>query len=236
MMINQINFIKDYITRNSKVIDSLRSLQAPFESQATIPKRSGWLTGIIKKKRISTKQGLDDLVALLQSLSAAIRSGMDPLLALERSGKGLGDSSYLSREVACLITQITDEGLPLQTALGKFASDMEDPCLDLFRHALRLAHEDGASISTCLQRLSRVTRQRQSFDRKVKSALAMQRLSTIGLLACAGLMLTTQALTNFEAITHAFSNPLSLFVMLIGLTLLSSGAVMMARLAKRTFA
>lgn len=235
MTFNKIRFTQEYITGNSNGINSLRSLQAPFELQAPASKRRVWLIEVLQTKRISTKHVLDDLVALLQSLSAAIRSGMDPILALERSGKSLGKDSYLSREVASLITQINDEGVPLHSALGKFAINIEDPCLDLFKHALRLAHEDGATISSCLQRLSRVTRQRQSFDRKVKSALAMQRLSTIGLLACASLMLITQALINFEAISRAFLNPLSLLVMLIGLTLLISGAVMMTTLAKRSF-
>jgi len=229
-------FITDNFTNHRAGIHSLRSLQASFDLLPSPPPRRSWRSQLFHRKPISTKQVLDDLVALLQSLAAAIRSGMDPIMALERSGESLGESSYLSQEVSRLILRITDESIPLETALKEFANDIQDPCLDLFRHALKLAHDDGASISTCLQRLSRVTRQRQSFDRKVKSALAMQKLSTIGLLACAGIMLTTQALTNLEAITRTFSNPLSLSVMIFGLTLLISGGLMMSMLARRVFA
>lgn len=161
---------------------------------------------------------------------------MDPLVALERSGSSLSGTSYLGSEVRIFIQRLTEEALPLDQALNRFADQIDDPCLDLFRHAIKLAYSEGASVSACLQRLSRVTRQRQSFDRKVKSALAMQKLSTIGLIACAALMLTTQALINFEAIKQSLSSPLSLIIMMVGLSLLVLGGVMMALLSRRCFA
>lgn len=230
------NYLRRYIHYSGGCKHSLKALQAPLEAETPSPEIKNLYLKLFRKQHISTKRFLDDLVALLQSLAAAIRSGMDPILALERCGSSLGEHSYLAKEVALLINKMTDEAVPLHSALKLFANEINDPCLDLFKHALKLAHDDGASISTCLQRLSRVTRQRQSFDRKVKSALAMQKLSTIGLLACASMMLMTQALTNFEAITRVFSNPLSLLVMTIGLILLFSGGLMMAMLAKKSFA
>ena len=216
-------------------INSLRILQSPYQPDHScrVNKRS---RSILPRRKLSSRQVLEDLVALLQSLAASIRSGMDPLVALERSGSSLSGTSYLGSEVRIFIQRLTEEALPLDQALNRFADQIDDPCLDLFRHAIKLAYSEGASVSACLQRLSRVTRQRQSFDRKVKSALAMQKLSTIGLIACAALMLTTQALINFEAIKQSLSSPLSLIIMMVGLSLLVLGGVMMALLSRRCFA
>lgn len=216
-------------------INSLKILQAPYQGDQA-HSATGKPKAVLRRCAPSSKQILDDLVALLQSLAASIRSGMDPLIALERCGSSLSHNSYLASEIQSFSRRLTDDGLPLESALKGFAETFDDPCLELFKHALKLAYSEGASVSACLQRLSRVTRQRQSFDRKVRSALAMQKLSTIGLIACAALMLSTQALINSQAILNALSNPLSLLIMLLGLSLLVSGGFMMALLSRRTFA
>ena len=107
--------------------------------------------------------------------------------------------------------------------VSRFAETINHPDLNLFRTAFILARREGTSLADCLRRLARVTRQRQSFRRKVKAALAMQKLSAIGIALCTVVIGLIQFLSNPEAINSAMEHPLGSKLLLAGIVSIVSG-------------
>ena len=114
----------------------------------------------------------------------------------------------------------------------RFAENVAHPDICLFRTSLLLARKEGASLAPSLQRLNRVTRQRQSFRRKIKAALAMQKLSSIGIAGCAVVIGVIQVLTNAQAFQEALMHPLGQKVLAAGLVLIAGGVLWMMRLSR----
>jgi tight adherence protein B len=118
-------------------------------------------------------------------------------------------------------------GAPESQAIAEFGSNLEFRETQLFRSILLLSRNEGSSLGQSLVRLAKVTRQRQSFERKVRSALAMQRLSTVGLVLCALFTLGFQVMTNTAAVTTALANTGGAMVMALGVVLMLVGVTWM---------
>lgn len=172
-----------------------------------------------------------DYTALLLSLASAVRTGLDPLIALSGSDKLFAPESEVAREVV-KTRQGVEQGMVEEEALRKFASTIDHPDIGLFRTAFILARKEGASLGECLQRLARVTRQRQSFRRKVKSAVAMQKLSAFGIAGCTVAIGIIQWVGNPQAIITAFSHPVGFKLLIAGFTLVALGLIWMLRMAR----
>ena len=140
--------------------------------------------------------------------------------------------SLISREILefrCLI----EGGKSEELCLRNFACSIDYPDIQLFRVAMILARREGAALSECLQRLARVTRQRQSFNRKVKAAIAMQKMAAWGIAGCSLTIGVVQYVSNPQALKIAWSHPLGHSILLSGLALLGLGLIWMNRLAVR---
>lgn len=172
-----------------------------------------------------------DYTALLVSLASSIKTGADPLQALVKAGNLFGKGSEVQRAVQ-RFGQDIEIGKSESVAVRDFAADIFNPDLQLFRNAFLLARKEGSSLAECLHRLARVTRHRQSFRRKVKAAIAMQKLSAIGIGGCAVIIALIQYSSNPEAVKEALSNPVGVrFLSLSGL-LITSGIIWMLQLAR----
>lgn len=172
-----------------------------------------------------------DYTALLLSLASGIRTGLDPLVALLDSEKLFSEKSELRRQVLKLKDGI-ERGYPEETVLKHFAGSINHPDLKLFRTAFVLARREGSSLAECLQRLAKVTRQRQSFRRKVRGAVAMQKLSSFGIAACTIVIGVMQAMTNPEAFKLAIHHPLGLKLLVAGLGLVAGGITWMLSMTR----
>jgi len=171
-----------------------------------------------------------DYTALLISLASAVRAGMDPLAALGECGRLLPEGSPARIEVESLCRSI-DSGSSERSAILAFAADIDHPDIALFRSCFLLARTHGSSLGPCLQRLAKVTRQRQSFRRKIRAAVAMQRLSSIGIAACAAAIGLIQAFANLEGLREAFAHPVGHRILIGGAGLIAAGLIWMSRLA-----
>ena len=129
-------------------------------------------------------------------------------------------------------TEDLERAVPEDVALQRFAITIAHPDIQLFRSTFVLARKEGASLAQCLRRLARVTRQRQSFRRKVRSSVAMQRLSAFGIAGCAIAILSIQVITNIDALRDAYADPLGSKALLAGGGLITIGIVWMLQLAK----
>ena len=147
-----------------------------------------------------------DYPAFLHSVATGVRTGLDPIAAIKSSISLLPPGSPLS-EVVNEFLEAMRQGVSEAIAIDRIGDGIGHPDLSLLRSALRLAREEGSSISTCLCRLARVTQQRQVFRRKVRTALALQRLSARAIVLCTLLIALVQYSVNRDALQMALSHP-----------------------------
>lgn len=170
-----------------------------------------------------------DFTALLVSLASAVRTGLDPLSALLSAEDLFPPTSQVRQELLKLKRNIV-EGKPEEDALRDFARDILHPDIALFRSAVLLARREGSSLSSCLQRLAKVTRQRQSFRRKVRAAIALQKLSSIAIVMCAVTVLVVQFVANPKLLTDAMQHPLGRKALYAGLGAMVIGLAWILRI------
>jgi Flp pilus assembly protein TadB len=186
----------------------------------------------LKRKIVERARSFErDYTALLLSLASAVRTGLDPLVALSQAGELFSKSSVIRRELL-IFKDNCDRGLTEELAIRGFASSIAHPDIALFRSAMILARKEGSSLSSCLERLARVTRQRQSFRRKVQAAVALQKISAIAIGACALVIISIQYSSNTSAFMAALSHPLASRVIWLGFGLVIIGIVWLSRMAK----
>ncbi|MCB0310338.1 MAG: type II secretion system F family protein [Bdellovibrionales bacterium] len=171
-----------------------------------------------------------DYTALLLALSSAVKTGLDPLVALQQSGVLFTVGSEVRKEVE-KFSEAIERGGSEAEVVRQFACSIDHPDLDLFRTAFILSRREGSSLAGCLQRLARVTRQRQSFRRKVKSALALQKLSALGIAACTVVIGIIQYASNPTAIQQTLAHPMGSKILVFGLVLVCGGVIWMFKLA-----
>ena len=123
-------------------------------------------------------------------------------------------------------------GIPEEEAIFSFGASVDHPDVRLFCTALLLARKEGSSLGACLQRLIRFTRQRQAFRRKAKAAVAMQRLSSFGIVGCSLVIGVMQIGMNHESFLIAWQHSLGRVLLLSGAILLGSGLCWMLYLAR----
>lgn len=172
-----------------------------------------------------------DYTAFILALASSVRTGLDPLVALTEERNLFPEQSEIHQQLSRLQGQI-DRGFSEEDVVRNFAVSIQHPDLPLFRTAFILARKEGASLAECLQRLARVTRQRQSFRRKVKGAVAMQKLSSFGIAGCTIVIGIIQFTTNPDALTAALEHPMGMKLLAGGVGLVVFGLVWMLQLAK----
>lgn len=172
-----------------------------------------------------------DYPAFLMSLASSVKTGLSPLSALSACVRVLPQDSLLACEVNRMISSIA-EGRGEDHAFRHFAESVPHPDVALLRAALSLSKSQGSSLAPTLVRLARITRLRQSFRRKIRSALAMQRLSAIGISLCAFFVMAIQASSNYHALIDAWSDPLGCGAMCAGVGLTGCGLLWMLYLSR----
>ena len=186
----------------------------------------------LKRKVFQRSEGFErDYTALLLSLASGVKTGLDPLAALSQSNLLFQEDSQVNKEITELNRNI-ERGDSEDVLMTKFGSTIDHPDLRLFRMAFVLARREGSSLVGCLRRLVKVTRQRQSFRRKVRSAVAMQKLSAIGISGCAVVIGSIQFLSNPEGMEKVLSHPLGMKALFFGVFLIFLGLFWMLRQAK----
>lgn len=172
-----------------------------------------------------------DYTALLLSLASGVRTGLDPLVALTRSSELFGEDSEVGHEVKLLADRI-ERGEREEKAVGMFGATIDHPDVRLFRAAFILSRREGSSLAECLQRLAKVTRQRQSFRRRMRAAVAMQKLSAVGIAVCTVVIGIIQVGANPTAMITAWNHPIGSKAIMAGVSLVLLGLVWMLRMTR----
>ena len=212
---------------------ALLILVAPLLSVLLPP---AYLLGLyvwLRVKRFKRAEAFEkDYVAFLLSLASAVRAGQDPIVALIEA-RGLFPPPSVLGSIIKTFGENIEQGLSEEQSVARFALTVDHPDIKLFRTAFVLARKEGSSLGGCLQRLARVTRQRQSFRRKIRSALAMQKLSAVGIALCAVAIGCVQWVSNPKVMLDTLAHPIGFKVMLGGLALVSCGLGWMLNLTRQ---
>lgn len=182
------------------------------------------------------RRALDrDLPALLTSVASSVRAGIDPLSALLSAREYFHGDSPLIHEVekirSGLAAGVEEEAL-LESFLTTYASQEGE----LFKRCLILSRRHGCSLAEPLHRITKVVRQRQSFRRKIKAALAMHRMSAVGIALCAGAMGALQIGMNPAAFEIAIRHPIGGKLLIGGVALILIGLTWMMLMGRGTAA
>lgn len=189
------------------------------------------LLALKRKVRQRAEAFEKDYTAFILALASSVRTGLDPLVALTEERNLFPEQSEIHQQLSTLQGQI-DRGFSEEDVIRNFALSIQHSDLPLFRTAFILARKEGASLAECLQRLARVTRQRQSFRRKVKGAVAMQKLSSFGIAGCTIVIGIIQFTTNPDALAAALEHPMGMKLLAGGVGLVVFGLLWMLQLAK----
>jgi len=172
-----------------------------------------------------------DYTAFLLSLASAIRTGLDPLVALVESYQLFPERSELRRELL-RVRAAVEAGMAEDRIIAEFASTIRHPDVAMFRSAFLMARREGSSLGVCLERLARVTRQRQSFRRKTKAAVAMQKLSAYCIGACVVFVGFVQFAANPKGMTAVMHHPVGSKALTVAFLFVLGGLGWMMRMAR----
>ena len=115
-----------------------------------------------------------DYPPFLLSLVGLLKTGMNPMQAMEAAAGGLEEGSLLRSEVEQMLERLR-VGIPEDKSIGSFGEDIFHPEIELFVQALLLSRKVGGTLSDTLERLARQVRRRQQFRAAAQSAVSMQR-------------------------------------------------------------
>lgn len=179
------------------------------------------ITILIRARK--NRNALDrDLPALLTSVASSVRAGIDPLSALIGARDYFPKESVLVREIEKLRRGIA-EGRDEEELIEEFLALYGNQDGELFKRCLILSRRHGGSLGEPLHRITRVVRQRQSFRRKTRAALAMHRMSAIGIALCAVAMTALQCAMSPDSLDLAIHHPLGSKLLIGGVITIISG-------------
>lgn len=172
-----------------------------------------------------------DLPVFLLALAASLKSGASPCDALLRCGEHF-KGSLLGLEIDRFRARILS-GRSEADAIATFGQEVPHPDLELFKSAYTISIRCGASLTGGLMRLSRVTRQRQSFARKSRAAVAAQKISLYAISGLVLIFVMVQVTLNQQAFLGVLSNPVGSRMLWAGSGLVLTGIVWMLTITSR---
>lgn len=182
------------------------------------------------KKRKKAILFAKDYPTVLMATASSIKAGLTPQLALERATELLPSTSMVKKEVDLMLDRIRS-GCPKDVAVKRFAEELEEPEISLFRSALLLAERNGGKFAPTLERLAQVCQDRSNLVSEARVSSATMRMTGNFLLfICPVILLVISFRTeNFwQIITE---NPTANLLASIGLVLIFGGYFCLRRMS-----
>ncbi len=123
-----------------------------------------------------------DFPAFLLAFVGMLKTGLNPMQALDACASNLEPTSLVRQEVELMLERLR-LGVSEERSIGSFGEDINHPEIELFVQSLLLSRRVGGNLSETIDRLARQTRKRQRFRAAAKAAVAMQRGSILFILA-----------------------------------------------------
>jgi tight adherence protein B len=144
---------------------------------------------------------------MLSSLTGLLKTGMNPIQALDAAAKGLEEGSLCKAEVELMIERLRF-GVSEDKSIGAFGEDIYHPEIELFVQALLLSRRVGGNLSDTLERLARQVRKRQYFRSSARASISMQKGSIWFIIAVLVFMEVYIYIMYPEAIVDSINDPM----------------------------
>jgi len=128
-----------------------------------------------------------DYPQFLLSLVGMLKTGLNPIQALEAAAANLEERSLVRIEVDLMLERLR-LGVSEERSIGSFGEDIDHAEIELFVQALLLSRRVGGNLSDTLDRLARQVRKRQYFRQSAVGAVGLQRGSIIFILGILGVL------------------------------------------------
>lgn len=115
-----------------------------------------------------------DFAQFLLSVVGMLKTGLNPIQALEAAADSLEEESLVRQEVELMLERVR-MGVSEDRSIGSFGEDIDQPEIELFVQALLLSRRVGGTLSDTLDRLAKQIRKRQTFKLEANGAVSMQR-------------------------------------------------------------
>jgi len=136
------------------------------------------------KQKARDKVFIEEYPSVLLATASNLKAGLSVYSALERAIQLLDDGSVTKAEIKQLLEKVS-RGVPKEEAVRDFATDIRLPELRLFKRAFLLVLVHGGKFSRTLERLSEVSRDRDSLIKSAQVSTASMRMTGNVLLAMA---------------------------------------------------
>jgi len=188
-----------------------------------------WLLNLFMERRFKAFDA--DYPQMLMSLVGLLKTGMNPINALEAASQGLDESSLVRQEIELMITRLR-YGVSEDKSIGAFGEDVYHPEIELFVQALLLSRRVGGNLSDTLDRLAKQVRKRQYFRNSANAAVGMQRGSIWFIIMIMAAMEVYLYFAYPEAVIDAIKDPFGWQVWQTGLLVIGLGIFWVRQVTK----
>jgi tight adherence protein B len=122
-----------------------------------------------------------DFPAFLLSFVGMLKTGLNPMQALEACAINLEETSLVRQEVELMLERLR-LGVSEERSIGSFGEDINHAEIELFVQSLLLSRRVGGNLSETIDRLARQVRKRQHFRASAQAAVGLQRGSILFIL------------------------------------------------------
>lgn len=164
----------------------------------------------------------NDYPNFLLSLCGLLKTGMNPMQAIEAAIEPLDDSSLLRMEVKLMIERLRF-GVLEEASIGAFGENIDHPEIELFVQAIMLSRRLGGTLSDTLERLAKQVRKRQFFRGSAAAAVSLQRGSVWVIMGILAGLMGYILLVYPPLVTEGFKLPIGQVIWQVGIMLMMTG-------------
>lgn len=198
-------------------------------SLLTGPLFMNWL--LMQRVNSRFKKFDDDFPQFLLSLVGLLKTGLNPIQALEAAAEGLEATSTVRQEVQLMLERLR-LGVPEERSIGSFGEDIYHQEIELFVQALLLSRRVGGNLSETLDRLSKQVRKRQHFRKAANAAVGLQRGSIWFILSILMALEAYLYISWKETIVMTWTHPTGRMVAQVGLGMILLGLFWVRQVTK----
>lgn len=183
-----------------------------------------WLKEQSRRRKDKFREQFADASALIGN---SVRSGLSLPQSLEVLVREMDDP--IAYEVYQVL-QSTRVGMPIDTALEKWAERMDSRDLDIFVTAVIIQRQTGGDLGHVLNTLAKTIRERQKIQGQIQSLTAQGRLGAIVLAGLPVFMGVVLYFLNPERMGLMFSHPLGWGMLLLSGVSISAGYLIVRKI------
>jgi len=172
-----------------------------------------------------------DFPQFLLSFVGMLKTGLNPIQALEACARNLENTSLVRQQVELMLERLR-LGVSEERSIGSFGEDINHPEIELFVQTLLLSRRVGGNLSETIDRLARQVRKRQYFRGSALAAVGLQRGSILFILAILASMEGYLYLAWPECVITTWTDPTAAGVAQVGLTLIMLGMYWVMQVTK----